>query len=195
MPTEQFQLSPASVEARFQRLQLRRQEDPTADDPLFRPIDADDFRVNGASASDFSTVREHGLVRITMRLPPNVKLIDREKTVMRNQDLPRSRSVGAHPGTLWMSRVCPPGFTCREVMVNGDTRLDIDLVRTPMRFAHTPSELSTARTTIGDSPPGAMRHADLASALDVRRARLWTHWDARCLTVFVLSRMPAMRVQ
>jgi hypothetical protein len=27
------------------------------------------------------------------------------------------------------SGVCPPGFSCREVLVNGDTRLDIELVR------------------------------------------------------------------
>ena len=47
MPTDNFQLSPASVEARFQFLQWRRRWDPTADDPLFRPIDADDFRING----------------------------------------------------------------------------------------------------------------------------------------------------
>jgi hypothetical protein len=26
-------------------------------------------------------------------------------------------------------RVCPPGFSCREVLVNGDTRFDIELVR------------------------------------------------------------------
>jgi hypothetical protein len=27
------------------------------------------------------------------------------------------------------SGVCPPGFSCREMLVNGDTRLDIELVR------------------------------------------------------------------
>src|SRR6188474_18554 len=42
MPTDNFQLSPASVEARFQLLRLRRLWNPKADDPLFRPIDADD---------------------------------------------------------------------------------------------------------------------------------------------------------
>jgi hypothetical protein len=57
MPTDRFQLSPASVEARFQRLQRMRQDNPAADDPLFRPIDADDFRVNGEAASDYSTLR------------------------------------------------------------------------------------------------------------------------------------------
>ena len=39
MPTDGFQLSPASVEAKFQILQLRRRGNPDADDPLFRPID------------------------------------------------------------------------------------------------------------------------------------------------------------
>jgi len=64
------------VEARYQSLQFRRQFDKNADDPLFRPIDADDFRIRGASASDFKTLRGAGLVRITLPLPPNVKLID-----------------------------------------------------------------------------------------------------------------------
>src|SRR5262245_58343432 len=44
MATDHFQLSPANVEARFRLLQWRRRWDPDADDPLFRPIDADDFR-------------------------------------------------------------------------------------------------------------------------------------------------------
>ncbi len=49
---------------------------PTADDPLFRPIDADDFRINGDDAGDFSNLRQNGLVRITFPLPPNIRLID-----------------------------------------------------------------------------------------------------------------------
>jgi cytochrome c peroxidase len=76
MAADNFQLSPASVEARFQLLQERRQLDPDADDPLFRPIDADDFRVNGETASDFSNLRQNGLIRITFPLPPNMRLID-----------------------------------------------------------------------------------------------------------------------
>ena len=76
MPTDQFQLSPASAEARFAFLRWRRQWDPEADDPLFRPIDADDFRVSGEAASDFSNLRENGLIRITIPLPPNIRLID-----------------------------------------------------------------------------------------------------------------------
>jgi cytochrome c peroxidase len=76
MPTDQFQLSPANVEARFQRLQQMRQDNPAADDALFRPIDANDFRVNGDAASDYTNLRENGLVRITFPLPPNVRLID-----------------------------------------------------------------------------------------------------------------------
>ena len=76
MPEDNFQLSPANAEARFQRLQARRETDPDADDPLFRPIDADDFRINGAAASDFSNLRHNGLVRIIMPLPPQLRLID-----------------------------------------------------------------------------------------------------------------------
>jgi cytochrome c peroxidase len=76
MPADSFQLSPASAEARFQLLQWRRQFDPEADDPLFRPIDADDFRTNGDAAVDFRNLRQNGLIRITFALPPNIRLID-----------------------------------------------------------------------------------------------------------------------
>ena len=76
MPTDSFQLSPQNVEARFQILQFWKRFNPKADDPLFRPIDADDFRVHGEKASDFSNLRRNALVRITFPLPPNIKLVD-----------------------------------------------------------------------------------------------------------------------
>jgi len=76
MATDHFQLSPASVEARFRFLQWLRRWNPKADDPLFRPIDADDFRTHGESASDYSNLRQNGLVRIVFPLPPNIKLVD-----------------------------------------------------------------------------------------------------------------------
>ena len=76
MATDNFQLSPASVEARFRFLQFRRRWDPNADDPLFRPIDADDFRTNGENASDFSNLRQNGLIRIVFTLPSNMRFID-----------------------------------------------------------------------------------------------------------------------
>jgi hypothetical protein len=76
MATDHFQLSPAGVEERFQRLQARRMRHPDADDPLFRPLDADDFRANGENATDFSNLRQNGLVRITFTLPSNIRVID-----------------------------------------------------------------------------------------------------------------------
>jgi cytochrome c peroxidase len=76
MPADHFQLSPANVEARFQLLQRRLRRNPAADDPLFRPIDADDFRTNGENATDFSNLRQNGLVRLSFPLPPNIQLID-----------------------------------------------------------------------------------------------------------------------
>ena len=76
MPSENFQLSPAAAQARFDALQAKRDYNKTADDPLFRPVDADDFRINGDNAIDFSNLLENGLVRVTMPLPLNVKLID-----------------------------------------------------------------------------------------------------------------------
>jgi len=75
MPLNSFQLSPANVEARFQFLEWRRRWDANADDPLFRPIDADDFRTNGENARDFRNLRQNGLIRITFPLPLNVRLI------------------------------------------------------------------------------------------------------------------------
>ena len=76
MLTEQFRLTPSAAEARYQKLQQRRRYNPKADDPLFRPIDADDFHINGAAASDYSNLRENGLIRIVFALPPNMRLID-----------------------------------------------------------------------------------------------------------------------
>src|SRR5689334_13744286 len=58
MATERFGLTPAAAESRYQHLLKRRERYPNADDPLFRPIDADDFRVNGEQASDYSNLRE-----------------------------------------------------------------------------------------------------------------------------------------
>ena len=85
MPTDSFQLSPANAEARFRFLEWRRRWDPNADDPLFRPIDADDFRTNGENASDFSNLRQNGLIRITFPLPPNVRLIVPGSTDVSNE--------------------------------------------------------------------------------------------------------------
>ena len=76
MPFDSLQLSPAGAEARFQLLQRRRASFPNAFDPLFLPIDADDFRTNGDNASDFSNLRQNGLVRISLPLPANIRLID-----------------------------------------------------------------------------------------------------------------------
>src|SRR3984893_18274921 len=76
MLSDHFQLSPANVEARFQNLQSRRLVNSHADDPLFRPVDANDYRINGDSASDFSNLRENALIRITFPLPANMRLID-----------------------------------------------------------------------------------------------------------------------
>jgi hypothetical protein len=76
MASDSFQLSPASAEARYQALQQRRLKNPRADDPLFRPVDANDYRVNGDNAIDYTNLREHALIRVTLPLPANVQLID-----------------------------------------------------------------------------------------------------------------------
>jgi hypothetical protein len=69
VPSEQFQLSPAVARARFEALLAKREFNKNADDPLFRPVDADDFRENADRASDYSNLVENGLVRVTLPLP------------------------------------------------------------------------------------------------------------------------------
>jgi cytochrome c peroxidase len=76
MPSENFQLSPALARARFEALIGKLEVNKNADDPLFRPVDADDFRVNGENANNYSNLVDNGLVRVTLPLPPNVRLLD-----------------------------------------------------------------------------------------------------------------------
>ena len=71
MDSENFQLTPAAAQQR-----LAQMTSTGVDDPLFRAIDADDFRINGAAAHDFTNLTQNGLVRVTLPLPANVKLLD-----------------------------------------------------------------------------------------------------------------------
>ncbi|MEO8344297.1 MAG: hypothetical protein ABI607_01250 [Betaproteobacteria bacterium] len=76
MDTENFQLTPAAAKARLAQMTATG-----VDDPLFRAIDANDFRVNGAAAHDFTNLTENGLIRVPIPLPANVKLLDCGATV------------------------------------------------------------------------------------------------------------------
>ena len=69
-PRDGFSLSPARVEARWQRLQRVRLHEPAATDPLFRPIDADD------GADDFTLLRTRALFKVRVPLPSRVRLTD-----------------------------------------------------------------------------------------------------------------------
>lgn len=71
VPEEHFQLSPASA-----RRRLAQMAASGIPDPLFQAIDANDFRVNGHAAMDFTNLTELGLVRVTLPLPANVRLLD-----------------------------------------------------------------------------------------------------------------------
>jgi cytochrome c peroxidase len=71
MDSENFQLTPAAAMARFTAMTTTGK-----DDPLFRPIDANDFRTNGAAARDFTNLTQNGLIRVTIPLPANVRLLD-----------------------------------------------------------------------------------------------------------------------
>ena len=51
----------------------------------FAPIDADDFRNQRRRASDFSNLRQNGLVRITLSLPPTIRLIDSVTNAVSNE--------------------------------------------------------------------------------------------------------------
>ena len=76
MDGENFQLTPAAAQARFIAMTTSG-----VDDPLFRAIDANDLRANGAVARDFTNLTQLGLVRVTIPLPANVKLLDCGATV------------------------------------------------------------------------------------------------------------------
>src|SRR5262249_50801377 len=69
-PQDGFSLSPATVEARWQRLQRARRINPNADDPLFRSIDADDGK------QDFTLLRARALVKVRAPLPDRVRMTD-----------------------------------------------------------------------------------------------------------------------
>ena len=69
-PRDGFSLSPATVEARWQRLQRARRHNPGATDPLFRAIDADDGQ------DDFTLLRTRALVKVRVALPSRVRLTD-----------------------------------------------------------------------------------------------------------------------
>jgi cytochrome c peroxidase len=76
MDSQSFQLTPAAALARYVEM-----NQSGIDDPLFRPIDADDFRTNGADAHDYTNLIENGLVRVAIPLPSNVKLLDCGSTI------------------------------------------------------------------------------------------------------------------
>lgn len=96
VPGDAFQLTPATVEARYQALQARRQKHPWADDPLFRSIDAND------GAEDFTNLRTHALVKIPVKLPVDAngqKLVwpvddPTADTVMLWRSVPSTLNVG-----------------------------------------------------------------------------------------------------
>ena len=69
-PRDGFSLSPTTVEARWQRLQRARRDNPDASDPLFRWIDADDGQ------GDFTLLRTRALVKVRVALPARVRLTD-----------------------------------------------------------------------------------------------------------------------
>lgn len=69
-PEDGFSLSPATVEARWERLQHAKRSDPGADDPLFRAMDADDGR------DAFALLRTRALFKVRIALPARVRLAD-----------------------------------------------------------------------------------------------------------------------
>lgn len=85
VPADHFQLSPSTAEARYQYWVLRRQFDPAADEPLFRPLDADDYRTNGADAQNYTLLRKLALIRITFPLPSNTRLIDTDRNQLTDE--------------------------------------------------------------------------------------------------------------
>ncbi|MGZ8920914.1 MAG: cytochrome c peroxidase [Limisphaerales bacterium] len=100
VPEEAFQLTPAHVEARFQALQLARQSNPNADDPLFRSVDAND------GVDDFTNLRKHALVRVFIPLPVDAT----GRKLMWPQDDPNATvvSVWRATPTIWNTAFTGP---------------------------------------------------------------------------------------
>ena len=69
-PSEGYSLSPKVAEARWRALEAARRIDPSADDPLFRSIDADD------GARDYTLLRNRALFKVRVPLPARVRLTD-----------------------------------------------------------------------------------------------------------------------
>lgn len=98
---DSFDLTPAQAQAIFA-------EDPT--DPLFRAIDAE-----GGAGSDFTTLRNHALVRIPFVLPPNVTVDepdgptirtnpDGTRTVFVLRSTPTIESIALEESLMWDGR-------------------------------------------------------------------------------------------
>lgn len=85
MASSSYQLSPAIAKARYRAMIACQKVKPNWDDPLFRPIDADDFATNGANASDFTNLTELGLVRNAIPLPINIRLVDDATGLVTNE--------------------------------------------------------------------------------------------------------------
>jgi cytochrome c peroxidase len=120
MDKENFQLTPAAAMARFSEMAASGE-----DDPLFRAIDADDFRVNGVAAHDYTNLTQNGLVRVTIPLPANVKLLDCGATI----PCPPSASPTSETfADVW--RAVPSIF---NVAITGPDGLDPTSLRGPNR--------------------------------------------------------------
>ena len=63
--SDAFTLTPQTVESRYQAM-----IQSGTDDPLFRSIDADD------GANDYTTLRTKALIRVTIQLPPTIRMYD-----------------------------------------------------------------------------------------------------------------------
>jgi cytochrome c peroxidase len=88
VPDQALQLTPQNAEARYQALQHHRRQHPQADDPLFRPIDAND------GAEDFTNLRQHALIHVFITLPTDAD----GQTLVWPVDDPEATEVG-----LWRS--------------------------------------------------------------------------------------------
>jgi len=114
MDSNSFQLSPANVEARFQKMSTSG-----VDDPLFRPIDADDFVANGQSASDYSNLRQNGLIRVRMPLPPNIKVVDPSSCMTEGAPAPCDTATAYAVSTATFTDVWRSVPTVLNVSVSG----------------------------------------------------------------------------
>lgn len=140
MESDNFQLSPADVEARWQALQAKG---PGGDDALFRDVDFDEF-----DGVPYANLRQNGLVRVHFKLPDNIRIVDPNTlaVVADSADVWRSvptvldvKNSGPDNGILWPHAPNPEGGYQLDARFGNLQEQAIGALNAHMQVASAPS--------------------------------------------------------